>query len=71
MEPLLFVSIFFDPQLLTVWRECADSIVTNFIQQPLPDGSSTGAGFNGQSGALGSGQRAATGLTTCMFNALF
>ncbi|KXN81955.1 putative peptide transporter ptr2 [Leucoagaricus sp. SymC.cos] len=38
---------------------------TNFIQQPLPDGSHTGAGgLNGQSGALGMGQRASTGLTT-------
>ncbi|KAE9398197.1 peptide transporter PTR2A [Gymnopus androsaceus JB14] len=40
-------------------------VFTNFIQQPLPPGSSTGAGFtNGQSGALGLGQRASTGLTT-------
>lgn len=39
-------------------------IVVNFIQQPLPEGSSTGAGFDGQSGALGMGQRASTGLTT-------
>ncbi|EEB91806.1 hypothetical protein MPER_09779, partial [Moniliophthora perniciosa FA553] len=38
---------------------------TNFIQQPLPEGSHTGAGFtDGQSGALGLGQRASTGLTT-------
>lgn len=38
---------------------------TNFIQQPLPPGSNTGAGGqNGQSGALGLGQRASTGLTT-------
>jgi hypothetical protein len=41
--------------------------VVNFIQQPLPDGSSTGAGHSGQSGALGMGQRASTGLTTCEF----
>ncbi|KAG5644425.1 hypothetical protein DXG03_008520 [Asterophora parasitica] len=41
------------------------SSVTNFIQQGLPPGSRTGAGFkNGQSGALGLGQRASTGLTT-------
>lgn len=38
---------------------------TNFIQQPLPPGSHTGAGgANGQSGALGLGQRTAFGLTT-------
>lgn len=36
-------------------------VFTNFIQQPLPDGSRTGAGHNGQSGALGKGQRASTG----------
>ncbi|KAL4917528.1 POT family-domain-containing protein [Aspergillus aurantiobrunneus] len=40
------------------------AVFTNFIQQPLPPGSSTGAGFSGQSGALGHGQRAATGLNT-------
>ncbi|KAL4875356.1 POT family-domain-containing protein [Aspergillus karnatakaensis] len=40
----------------------AVSVFTNFIQQPLPPGSITGAGFSGQSGALGHGQRAATGL---------
>lgn len=40
-------------------------VFTNYIQQVLPPGSHTGAGFaNGQSGALGLGQRAATGLTT-------
>jgi proton-dependent oligopeptide transporter, POT family len=39
-------------------------VFTNFIQQPLPEGSSTGAGFSGQSGALGMGQRASTGLKT-------
>lgn len=40
-------------------------VFTNFIQQKLPAGSHTGAGGkNGQSGALGMGQRAATGLTT-------
>ncbi|TVY46785.1 putative peptide transporter [Lachnellula occidentalis] len=40
---------------------------TNFIQQPLPDGSRTGAGGGGdygQSGALNMGQRASTGITT-------
>src|SRR5204863_8811879 len=40
------------------------SLVTNFIQQPLPQGSTTGAGFGGQSGALGLGQRASNGLGT-------
>ena len=40
------------------------AVFTNFIQQPLPDGSSTGAGHSGQSGALGMGQRAAFGLNT-------
>lgn len=39
-------------------------VFVNFIQQPLPEGSSTGAGFDGQSGALGMGQRASTGLNT-------
>ncbi|KAF8066511.1 peptide transporter PTR2A [Lyophyllum atratum] len=40
-------------------------VFTNFIQQKLPEGSHSGAGFtNGQSGALGLGQRASTGLTT-------
>ncbi|KAF8621776.1 hypothetical protein AX15_007512 [Amanita polypyramis BW_CC] len=40
-------------------------VFTNFIQQPLPAGSHTGAGGkDGVSGALGLGQRASTGLTT-------
>ncbi|KAF8638638.1 hypothetical protein AX17_002063, partial [Amanita inopinata Kibby_2008] len=40
-------------------------VFTNFIQQPLPPGSHTGAGFFGNvSGALGLGQQASTGLTT-------
>jgi len=40
-------------------------VFTNFIQQPLPLGSRTGAGgLNGQAGALGMGQRASFGLTT-------
>ncbi|KAI0070740.1 PTR2-domain-containing protein [Panus rudis PR-1116 ss-1] len=40
-------------------------VYTNFIQQPLPPGSRTGAaGKNGQPGALGMGQRASTGLGT-------
>ncbi|KAF8243851.1 MFS peptide transporter [Wilcoxina mikolae CBS 423.85] len=40
------------------------AVFVNFIQQDLPPGSNTGAGFAGQSGALGMGQRASTGLTT-------
>jgi len=40
------------------------AVWTNFIQQPLPKGSVTGAGKSGQSGALGKGQQVATGLTT-------
>jgi POT family proton-dependent oligopeptide transporter len=40
-------------------------VFTNFIQQGLPPNSRTGAGgTDGQSGALGMGQRASTGLTT-------
>lgn len=40
-------------------------VFTNFIQQPLPPGSRTGAGGpDGQSEALGMNQRASTGLTT-------
>ncbi|RDW76628.1 putative MFS peptide transporter [Aspergillus mulundensis] len=40
------------------------AVFTNFIQQPLPPNSTTGAGFSGQPGALGHGQRASTGLNT-------
>lgn len=41
------------------------AVFVNFIQQPLPPGSNTGAGKDDyQSGALGMGQRASTGLTT-------
>jgi POT family proton-dependent oligopeptide transporter len=39
-------------------------VFVNFLQQPLPEGSPSGAGFGKQSGALGMGQRASTGLTT-------
>ncbi|SJL03952.1 probable PTR2-Di-and tripeptide permease [Armillaria ostoyae] len=40
-------------------------VFTNFIQQPLPPGSRFGnGGADGQSGALGKGQHASTGLTT-------
>ncbi|KAL2006021.1 hypothetical protein VTN00DRAFT_9675 [Thermoascus crustaceus] len=42
------------------------AVFTNFIQQPLPPGSTTGAGYDGQSGALDKGQRASTGLS--LFN---
>lgn len=42
-------------------------ILVNFIQQPLPKGSKTGAGGkHGVSGALGRGQSASTGLTTLL-----
>ncbi|KAI4218571.1 MAG: hypothetical protein L6R36_008882 [Xanthoria steineri] len=45
-------------------------VFVNFIQQPLPPGSSTGsAGTDGQPGALGMGQRASTGLST--FNSMW
>ena len=44
------------------------SLVVNFIQQPLPEVSTTGAAGNGtQPGALGQGQQASTGLTTCKY----
>ncbi|EKG10806.1 Oligopeptide transporter [Macrophomina phaseolina MS6] len=39
-------------------------VYVNYIQQPLPPGSNTGAGFDGQSGALNRGQQTSTGLTT-------
>lgn len=38
-------------------------LYTNFIVQPLPEGSNTGAGFEGQSGALGMGSKAGQGLS--------
>ncbi|KAL9583340.1 MAG: hypothetical protein Q9212_002772 [Teloschistes hypoglaucus] len=45
-------------------------VFVNFIQNPLPDGSTTGsAGTDGQAGALGLGQRASTGLST--FNSMW
>ncbi|KAF2963446.1 hypothetical protein GQX73_g10118 [Xylaria multiplex] len=41
------------------------AVFVNFIQQPLPPGSTTGAaGTFGQPGALGRGQQASTGLVT-------
>ncbi|KIO00630.1 hypothetical protein M404DRAFT_29323 [Pisolithus tinctorius Marx 270] len=43
----------------------ATAVFVNFIQQPLPPNSTTGAGgLHGQSGALGRGQQMSTGLTT-------
>lgn len=43
-----------------------NEIVVNFIQRPLPDGSTTGAGYDASvPGALGMRQRASTGLTLC------
>ncbi|KIO00277.1 hypothetical protein M404DRAFT_963670 [Pisolithus tinctorius Marx 270] len=43
----------------------SSAVFVNFIQQPLPPNSTTGAGgLNGQSGALGRGQQMSTGLTT-------
>jgi POT family proton-dependent oligopeptide transporter len=44
------------------------AVFVNFIQKKLPKGSTTGAGFlrkGSPSGALGKGQRASTGMTTC------
>lgn len=46
-------------------------LVVNYIQQPLPEGSTTGADVSSQPGALGMGQQAATGLTTCKYSTLF
>ncbi|KAK4113620.1 peptide transporter-like protein [Canariomyces notabilis] len=43
------------------------AVFTNFIQQPRPEGSATGASYdinNGQAGALGMGQRTSFSLTT-------
>ncbi|KAL8880512.1 MAG: hypothetical protein Q9192_007998, partial [Flavoplaca navasiana] len=45
------------------------AVFVNFIQQELPEGSSTGAAPDGQPGALGMGQRASTGLST--FNSMW
>jgi POT family proton-dependent oligopeptide transporter len=44
-------------------------VFVNFIQRKLPPGSKTGAGFliKPGSGALGMGQRASTGMTTCEY----
>lgn len=49
------------------WSSPDSVTVTNFIQQPLPKGSRTGAGGGSpeaHSGALGRGQQASTGITT-------
>lgn len=41
------------------------TVVTNFVQRKLPEGSTTGAGgLYGQAGALGKGQRASTAIGT-------
>ncbi|PLB36751.1 putative MFS peptide transporter [Aspergillus candidus] len=46
------------------------AVFVNFLQRPLPEGSSTGAGGDdGIPGALGLGQQASTGLT--LFNAFW
>ncbi|KAH7912747.1 PTR2-domain-containing protein [Hygrophoropsis aurantiaca] len=62
--------------MLSIYQACAfkfddtqyygsSVIFTNYIQQPLPPGSRTGAGgLLGQSGALGRGQQMSTGLNT-------
>lgn len=43
-------------------------LVVNFIQRPLPEGSTTGAGYDHSvPGALGMGQQASTGLTLCKY----
>lgn len=58
---MYLIAIFF--RLKPAWLTF--SPVTNFIQQPLPKGSTTGsAGTDGQAGALGMGQRASTGIGT-------
>ena len=63
MALLLFVCI--SRILLPVYSVANCFLDTNFIQQPLPAGSRTGAaGTDGQAGALGMGQRASTGLGT-------
>jgi hypothetical protein len=66
MGPLQSVSIFFG--VIAYLYGLTSIQVVNFIQQPLPEGSTTGAGFSGQSGALNMGQRASTGLTTLLVN---
>ena len=61
---VVFVSFFVSrshirPRLFTCYFQ------VNFIQQPLPKGSKTGAGGkHGVSGALGQKQETSTGLTT-------
>lgn len=64
LEQLLFVSL--HPQETWSWA-LTIALVVNYIQQPLPEGSTTGADGSGQPGALGMGQQAATGLTTCKY----
>lgn len=44
------------------------TVFVNYIQQPLPEGSMTGAGgSDDQSGALGLGQKTATALVSCRY----
>lgn len=66
MELLLFVSLQ-ELSFLGDTERLTFISVVNFIQKDLPKGSTTGAGFliKPGSGALGMGQRASTGLTTC------
>lgn len=60
---VVFVSIIASP--LHMYFGSSITSKTNFIQYPLPASNRTGAGgADRQSGALGMGQRASTGLTT-------
>jgi len=73
---LLFLSRILNPSIAVIavvelaerFSFYGSSIVfTNFIQWPLPEGSHTGAGGpsdEGQSGVLGMGQQASTGIST-------
>ena len=61
---VVFVSFFFSRSHIRS-RLFTRHFQTNFIQQPLPKGSKTGAGGkHGVSGALGQKQETSTGLTT-------
>lgn len=44
-------------------------LYTNFVNRPLPDGSTTGSAPNGRPGALGMGPKAAQGIS--LFNQFF
>ncbi|KAI0291954.1 hypothetical protein BC826DRAFT_457274 [Russula brevipes] len=65
-HPIVFLFLF--PELCTyfvVASQGSTVVFVNFIQQPLPPGSKTGAGGkNRVSGALGQKQETSTGLTT-------